>query len=209
MFKKIKKNLIHFSTHGNITEDFVASRREKTRKFRQVIRACFYAHCVVTLLCIAISFIFAFDKSAVIITLSTLVTAWLSFFAAGNSMPLKIVLLVADFALGGAFLGWGAVYGETSLVLCGAVIATSGVFAAASFIAALCKKYLDEIQPRDIRRCDYTKFNDLFSGITTENDVKENDEEITVLPPLTSDMRLLASKLKDILCVDEEENHNA
>ncbi len=205
MFNKIKKNLIHFSSDGsNVTEDFVAARREKTNKFRKVIRICFYVHCAAALLCTGISLVFGSDNAAVVITLAALVCAWLSFFAAGNSMPPKILLFVLDFAVGAGFIVWGAVHGKNAVyTACGIMLCIVGVLACASFIAALCRQFLEEIQPRDIRRTDYTRFDDDVIGYI-ENPDNQSDEMPT-LPPLTSDMRLLADKLRNIICNDDEE----
>lgn len=205
MLNKIKKNLIHFSTSGNVTEDFVASRREKTRKIRKIIKTSFYVHCAVALVCIAIAVIFTTTKTAVWVTISTLVTAWLSFFASGNNMPLKIVLSVADFILGTLFITLGAVYAKISLILCGILVIIAGLFAVASYIAAMCRKYLNEVQPRDIRRTDYTRYDDLFFNSEISTNIEQIDEDPPTLPPLTSDMRLLADKLRDILCTGEKD----
>lgn len=204
MFNKIKKNLIHFSTSGNVTEDFVASRREKTRKIRQVIKACFYVHCGAALLCIAAAFLLTTGKTAVFVTLATLVTAWISFFASGNNMPLKIVLCIADFVFGTLFVTMGTVYTEKVLILCGIFAFIAGLFAVASYIAALCRKYLNEVQPKKIRRTDYTRYEEPVLSTTTENITEETIEDIPSLPPLTSDMRLLADKLRDILYTDND-----
>ncbi len=203
MFNKIKKNLIHFSTSGNVTEDFVASRREKTRKFRQVIKTCFYVHCGVALVCIATAFFLTTGKTAVFVTLATLITAWISFFASGNNMPLKIVLCAADFVLGTLFVTIGGVYTDKVLILCGIFVFIAGLFAVASYIAALCRKYLNEIHPKKIRRTDYTRYEEPVLSTTTENITEEKNEDIPSLPPLTSDMRLLADKLRDVLCTDD------
>lgn len=206
MFNKIKKNLIHFSSDGiNVTEDFVAARRRKNNKFRKVIRTCFYVHCIAALLCAGISLAAGSDNSAVVITAAALVCAWLSFFAAGSSMPPKVILFVLDFTAGAAFIVWGAVHGKNAVyIACGILLAVVGVFACVSFFAALCRQFLEEIQPRDIRRADYTRFEDTDVSDIADSDSQSDD--VPALPPLTSDMRLLADKLRDILCTDDEEN---
>lgn len=204
MINKIKKNLIHFCTHGNITEDFVASRRKKIRKLRKVIRACFYVHCVAALLCFVISFAFGGDNATIIITAAELLLAWLSFFAAGKKMPVKIVLFTLDFAFGSGLITWAVLHTPgTVFFVCGGIVIAAGLFGVASYIAALCKQFLTEYQPRNIRRSDYTLYSDSHSNLIPDQPL-EKEEEIPSLPPLTSEMRLLANKLKEIICDGEK-----
>lgn len=200
MFNKIKKNLIHFCTNGNITEDFVASRRKKVRKLRRVIRACFYVHCVAALLCFVISFAFGTDKATIIITPIALVLAWISFFAAGKNMPVKVVLFTLDFLFGIAMITWGALHSPAAVFTwCGVIMLVAGAFGIAAYIAALCKRFLNEFQPRNLRRADYT----LLSNPNPEKPIDEESQTPVSLPPLTSDMRVLAEKLKEIICDDK------
>lgn len=201
MINKIKKNLIHFTTHGNITEDFVASRREKVCKLRKVIRACFYVHCVAALLCFAISFALGSGGATIIITSAELLLAWLSFFAAGKKTPVKAVLFTLDFVFGAGLITWAALHTPgTVFFICGGIVIAAGLFGVASYVAALCKQFLTEFQPRNIRRTDYTLYSDFHSDLIPEQPLEKEEEEIPSLPPLTSEMRLLANKLKEIIC---------
>ncbi len=205
MISKIKKNLIHFCTSGNVTEDFVASRRRKVQKLRKVIRACFYAHCAAALLCFVISFVFGTGKTAIAITAAALVLAWMSFFAAGKNMPVKIVLFTLDFLFSAALITWGALHTPGAVFfLCGGIVIVAGLFGVASYIAALCKRFLDEFQPRNIRRGDYTLYSDLHFELIPDQPGDKKTEDVPSLPPLTSEMRLLANKLKDIICNDDK-----
>lgn len=205
MVNKIKKNLIHFCTSGNVTEDFVASRRVKVHKLRKMIRACFYVHCAAAILCFLISFAFGSGSTTIVITASALITAWLSFFAAGKNMPLKIVLFILDFVFSAALIT-GGFFSEPSVVffLCGGIAAIEGLIGVASYIAALCKRFLDEFQPRNIRRTDYTLYSDLHFELIPDLPDDKKSEDLPSLPPLTSEMRLLANKLKDIICHDDK-----
>ncbi len=205
MISKIKKNLIHFCTSGNVTEDFVASRRRKVQKLRKVIRACFYAHCAAALLCFVISFVFGSGGAAIAITAASLILAWLSFFAAGKNMPVKIVLFVLDLLFSAVLIIWGAFHDPgVVFILCGVIVLPAGLFGVASYIAALCKRFLDEFQPRNIRRTDYTLYSDLHFELIPDQPGDKKTEEIPSLPPLTSEMRLLANKLKEIICDDDK-----
>ncbi len=205
MINKIKKNLIHFCTSGNVTEDFVASRRIKVRKLRKVIRACFYAHCAAALLCFLISFAFGSGKTTIFITAAALIPAWLSFFAAGKNMPVKIVLFTLDFLFSAALITWGALHKPGAVFfVCGGILVIEGAFGVASYIAALCKRFLDEFQPRNIRRTDYTLYSDMHFELIPDQPGDKKTEDIPSLPPLTSEMRLLANKLKDIICNDDK-----
>ncbi len=205
MINRIKKNLIHFYTHGNITEDFVASRRKKVLKLRRVIRVCFYAHCVAALLCFAISFVFGTDRATIIITAATLILAWLAFFAAGNNMPVKIVLFTGDFLFSAGLITWGALHTPGAVFfICGGIVIVSGLFGIVSYIAALCKQFLAEFQPRNIRRTDYTLYTDMHFDLIPDQPLEKKQEDIPSLPPLTSEMRVLANKLKEIICDNDK-----
>ncbi len=201
MINRIKKNLIHFYTHGNITEDFVASRRRKVLGLRRVIRVCFYEHCVAALLCFAISFAFGIGRATIIITAAALLLAWLAFFAAGNNTPVKVVLFTLDLLFSAGLITWGALHTPGGVFfICGGIMIVSGLFGIASCVAALCKQFLAEYQPRNIRRADYTLYTDMHFDLIPDQPLDKKEEDIPSLPPLTSDMRLLANKLKEIIC---------
>lgn len=70
--------------------------------------------------------------------------------------------------------------------------------AVVSYIAALCRSYLEGFSPRLVRRDDYTLLHSLAPE-TDEIIPSRVGEELPPLPPLTSEMRELAVQLREIL----------
>ncbi len=209
MMYKIKKKLLHFYTSGNVAEDFIASRRRKNAKFRRVIRACFYLHCIVALVCIALSVILCAGFDIVKISVCALASVIFAFFAVGDLEHVKTISCIIDFAFAaGAFVT--SVFGEhkTLYTTCGIMMSVLGLSMIVSGIAGVCKRYLDSVSPYMIRREDYTQVNEEIDDIPDMPDfydipdMPENIEEddIPPMPPPNSKMRELADQVCEIIC---------
>lgn len=202
MIHKIKKKLIHFYTHGNIAEDFVASRRVKVNKFRKLIRACFYLHCAAALLCIVLSILLGAGSTVIYIAVCALLAAWFALFAVGDLLIMKIISPILDFVLAtAAFVASGFVEPKSPLILSGIIMILSGIAAGGAVLVSLCKQFLEEYPPRLVRREDYTLLPS-FGEDAPES--PEQEDELPPLPPLTSEMRELSKQLREILCKEPE-----
>lgn len=201
---KLKKKLIHFYTTGNIAEDFVSSRRRKVAVARRIIRGCFYLHCAAALLCIGLSILFGSGLEVVLITLFTVSAAWVALFAVGDAAYMKLALIAADVLLAAAGYVTGAhVAHKAAFYSCAAVMTIAAPAAVASYVASLCKSYLESYSPRLVRRDDYTLLH-TFAPETDEIIPVRTDVELPPLPPLTSEMRELANQLREVLCAVPE-----
>ncbi len=208
MTYKIKKKLLHFYTSGNVAEDFIASRRRKNAKFRRVIRACFYLHCIVALVCIALSVILCAGFDIVKISVCALASVVFAFFAVGDLEHVKTISCIIDFAFAaGAFVT--SVFGEhkTLYITCGIMMSVLGLSMIVSGIAGACKRYLDSVSPYMIRRDDYTQLNEEIDDIPDMPDFydipdmpESIGEDIPPMPPPNSKMRELADQVCEIIC---------
>lgn len=200
---KIKKKLIHFYTSGNIVEDFVASRRKKVSALRKVIRACFYLHCASALLCIGLSVLLGSAPVVVAITLCTVAAAWMALFAVGGSALMKLLLIAADTAITAAGFTAGALTSfKAAFFSSASVMVITSASAAALYIAARCRDFLEGYSPRLIRRDDYTLLHNFAPE--SEDIALSADDVLPPFPPLTSEMRELAIRLKEILAAPPE-----
>ncbi|MDE7362400.1 MAG: hypothetical protein K2N38_10755 [Oscillospiraceae bacterium] len=201
---KIKKKLIHFYTTGNIAEDFVSSRRKKVTVMRRIIRGCFYLHCAAALLCIGLSILLGSGLEIVLITLFTVLAAWLALFAVGDAALMKLALIAADVLLAAAGYVTGALVEHKAVFFsCAAVMTIAALAAVGSYLTSLCRAYLEGFSPRLVRRDDYTLLHN-FAPETDEIISLRVGDELPPLPPLTSEMRELANQLKEILCAVPE-----
>lgn len=200
---RIKKKLIHFYTTGSIAEDFVSSRRKKVAVMRRIIRGCFYLHCAAALLCIGLSILLGSGLEVVLITLFTVLAAWLALFAVGDPAPVKLALIGADALLAAAGYVAGALAGhKAAFFSCAAVMTLAAASAVVLYVTSLCKSYLEGYSPRLVRRDDYTLLRNLAPE--TDEMLPLRTGELPPLPPLTSEMRELANQLKEILCAPPE-----
>lgn len=213
MMYKIKKKLLHFYTSGNVADDFIAARRRKNAKFRRVIRACFYLHCIVALVCITLSIVLCAGFDIVKISVCALASVVFAFFAVGDLEHVKTISCVIDFAFAaGAFVT--SVFGEhkTLYITCGILMSMLGLSMILSGIAGACKRYLDSVSPYMIRHDDYTRLNseeiddipdmpdlyDLYDIPDMPEDIEV--EDIPPMPPINSRMRELADQVCEIIC---------
>lgn len=202
MIYKIKKKLIHFYTHGNIFEDFVSSRRDKVNLIRRIIRSGFYIHCVIAVLGMLLLIFLGTGLAAIPVVVSLLASAVMSLLAVGDMKPTKAISCCVDLLLSilwfvvGGFAEYGAPF-----IVCGVLLILNTLTALAVCCAGICRSYLESYSPFMVRREDYTMLRN-FSDYTPP----EEQEEIPPLPPLTSEMRELSEKLREILCIHVESN---
>lgn len=204
---EIKKKLIHFYTHGNIAEDFVASRRAKVNKIRRIIRLSFYTHCGLAIIGIALSILFEGGLAIIAAVLCGVVGCGLALLAVGDMKPLKEISCAVDLLL---MITWftASAFAErkSAFVACGVVMALCLLVDFAVLCAAWCRGYLESLNPLLVRREDYTLLRNFTDDIPDE-------EPVTIsLPPLTSEMRELAKQMREVLCAGgrtEETDENA
>lgn len=194
MMYEIKKKLIHFYTHGNIAEDFVASRRAKVNQIRRIIRLSFYVHCGVVIIGIVLSILLKGGLAVIVVVLGAAVSCGLALLAVGDMKPLKEISCVVDLLL---MLVWfiSSAFAErkSAFVACGVVMALCFLGDFAVLCAAWCRGYLESLNPLLVRRDDYTLLRSLTEDSSDEETVKIS------LPPLTSEMRELARQMREVL----------
>lgn len=196
---KIKKKLIHFYTHGNIAEDFVASRREKVNTIRRIIRLAFYTHCVLAIIGIVLSIVLGNVLTVIAAVMCAVVSCGLSLLAVGDMKPLKEISPGTDFVLALAwFIPGGFVERKSAFVACGLVLTLCFLIDAGVFCAAWCREYLEGLNPLLVRREDYTLLRNFSDDLPVEEAA-----EIS-LPPLTSEMRELARAMREIFRESEK-----
>lgn len=160
MMYKTKKKLLHFYTHGNITEDFIAARRAKTAKLRKVIRMCFYLHCVLALVCILLSIIMQAGFDIVKISVCALTSVIFAFFAVGDLEHVKTISCAIDLAFAvGAFVTAAFSPHKALYIVCGILMCVLGASMIASSLAAARKRFLDSVLPGAVQRENYTVLN--------------------------------------------------
>ncbi len=211
MFYRLKKRLLHFTTNGNIAEDFIKSRHGKVRELRRKIRVCFYIHCAAVVLCVGAAVLFGSLPEIIQTAVCTVVSTVFALFAVSDRKHTGLIACVVDAAItAGAVLL--AVFTKNKVVY---VVSGSLMFAALISLIVLaafssCKRFLLEYSPLSIRRDDYTLLNEVGYKLQTDPNHIAPQREIaeTVdfppLPPLTSEMRELADKVRDILLSTEE-----
>lgn len=194
MMYEIKKKLTHFYTHGNIAEDFVASRRAKVNKIRRIIRLLFYVHCALAIIGTVLSILLGGGLAVIAAVLGAVVSCGLALLAVGDMKPLKEISCAVDLLL---MLVWfiSIVFTErkSAFVVCGVVMALCFLGDFAVLCAAWCRGYLESLNPLLVRREDYTLLRSLADNSSDEEPVKIS------LPPLTSEMRELARQMREVL----------
>lgn len=194
MVYKIKKKLVHFYTHGNIAEDFVASRREKVSKIRRLICLMFYIHCGLAIFGIVLPILLGNGLTAIAAVLGAMVSCGLAFLAVGDMMPLKEISCATDLVLTAVwFISSGFAEHKAAFVVCGVITALSLLADCVVLCAAWCRWYLEGLNPLLVRREDYTLMRSLTADLPAE------DEPEVTLPPLTSEMRELARQMREVI----------
>lgn len=194
MMYEIKKKLMHFYTHGNIAEDFVASRRIKVNKIRNIIRLLFYAHCALAIIGISLSILLKGGLAIIAVVLGAAVSCGLALLAVGDMKPLKEISCAADLLLMSVwFVSSAFTERKSAFVVCGVVMALCFLGDFVVLCAAWCREYLESLNPLLVRREDYTLLRSLTEDLPDEETVKIS------LPPLTSEMRELARQMREVL----------
>lgn len=207
MMYEIKKKLIHFYTHGNIAEDFVASRRTKVNMIRRIIRLSFYTHCGLSIIGIVLSVLLGGGLAVVATVLCGVLGCGLALLAVGDMKPLKEISCGVDLLLTITwFVSSAFAEQKSAFVTYGVVMLICSLVDFAVLCAAWCRGYLESLNPLLVRREDYT----LLRNFT--DDLPDEEPVIISLPPLTSEMRELAKQMREVLCggeKSEENNENA
>lgn len=198
MLDDIKKQLIHFCTHGNVIDDFVASRRKKARRLRAVIHVCFYVQCAAAAGCILTALLMHASGAAAII-IGSLLTCAVAFLALGGDTAEKTILYLLDLVYAViCFIAGGSGAGSTFFA-CGGIMLAAAAAALCSFFAAYLRQYLMEFSPLAITKSDYTRLSTAF----TENAPPAEKAALMQPPPLPepqrSELRALSDRLAETL----------
>ncbi|MCH5196233.1 MAG: hypothetical protein J1F28_05940 [Oscillospiraceae bacterium] len=207
MFDKTKKKLIHFHTSGNIAEDFVASKKKKSRRLAAVIRLCFFGHLIGGAVCAAACYIFDRD-SFVTLVLCAVIETVIAFFAAGGEMTTKASLVGIDLILAAA----GTIKAVSSagnerilyFVFGGAAI-LGAILAVAEMIAAHLRDYLLDFPAEKLKTEDVTPIEEKGAELSpiSPSELIGRIEGVEKKPlnvaPKLSEMRKIAIKLNNIL----------
>lgn len=200
MNKFIEKKLLHFFTTGNIYEDFAAARQKKNALLRRVIRMCFYVHCAAAIVCIILAAVLGAGAGIIAVALCEVLLAGLAFLAVGDMMLMKILLCGADAAFTVAMFVTGAlVEHKNAFITVGVITIFITLFAAAAFLAAVAKAYLESFSPLSIRREHYTLLPNLGGDLPADTSEEEAEPKI-VLPPPRTEVQILSDRLREILC---------
>lgn len=197
MLDDIKKQLIHFCTHGNVIEDFVASRRKKARRLRAVVHICFYAQCASALGCILAAVLMHAAGAAAII-IGALLACAVAFFALGGDTAEKTILYLLDLVYAVICFIAGASGAGGAFFVCGGIMLAAAAAALCGFFAAYLRQYLMEFSPLSLTKSDYTRLSTAF----TENEPLP-EPQLMQPPPLPeqprSELRALADRLSETL----------
>lgn len=197
MLDDIKKQLIHFCTHGNVIEDFVASRRKKARKLRAVVHICFYAQCAAALGCILAAVLMHAAGAAAII-IGALLACAVALFALGGDTAEKTILYLLDLVYAVICFIAGASGAGSAFFVCGGIMLAAAAAALCGFFAAYLRQYLMEFSPLSLTKSDYTRLSTAF----TENEPLP-EPQLMQPPPLPeqprSELRALADRLSEAL----------
>lgn len=200
MNKFIENKLLHFFTTGDIYEDFAAARQRKNALLRRVIHLCFYAHCAAALVCIILAAALGAGAGVIAVAVCEVLLAGLAFLAVGDMMLMKILLFGADAVFTAAMFVTGAfVERKNAFITVGVITIFMALFAAAAFLAAAAKAYLESFSPLSIRREHYTLLPNLGGDIPDDFSEEETEPKI-VLPPPRTEVQILSDRLREILC---------
>lgn len=221
MNKSIKNKLLHFYTSGNIYDDFAESRTKKTAKLRQIIRACFYAHCAAAVLCIVLAAVLHAGLGIIAVTVCEVILATMAFLAVGDMTLMKTLLFCGDLAFAAAMFITGTLSDtKAPFFAVGAVSIVAALIAIGAFFAALCKIFLECFSPLAIRREHYTLLPNFSSDTSNDNPDMPYDpdardmqdahdaaapEETVTVPAPRSEFQILADKLKEIFHAPKKE----
>lgn len=215
MFYGLKKRLLHFSTNGNIAEDFIKARHVKVKALRRKIRICFYIHCAAVVLSVGAAVVFGTLADIIQTAVCAVASTLFALFAASDRKNTGVIACAAD-ALFTAAAVLMAIFTErkTAYIASGALMLIALVSMIVQTVLNSCKRFLLDYSPLSIRRDDYTLLNEVGYKLRTstnrapqsviaENEIR-SEGDIPPLPPLTSEMRELAGKVRDILTAADQ-----
>ena len=160
MMYKTKKTRLYISASDNAAEDSFAARRAKTAKLRKIIRTCFYLHCIVAVVCIALSIILSAGFDIAKVSVCTITSVVFAFFAVGDLEHVKTISCVINFTFAaGAFITAALGQHKLLFIVCGILMTMLGIAMIISNIAASRKRALDNISPFMLRREKRTQQN--------------------------------------------------
>lgn len=182
MNKSIEKKLLHFFTGGNIQEDFAASRKRKTSKLRQLIRACFYAHFAAAVICITLAAVLRAGTGGIVaVSLCEVLLLGLAFLAVGDMTLIKTLLCCGDTAFTAAMFVTGALLSNDAnkapFFAVGAISVVTTLCALTAYYAAMCREFLDNFSPLAIRREHYTLLPQLAGDAANKASDDAPDED--------------------------------
>lgn len=184
MYKTNKMRLQLYKT-DNASEDSFASRRARTAKLRNIIRACFYLHCIAALICIALSIILSAGFDIVKVCVCTITSVVFAFFAVGDLEHVKAISCVIDFTFAaGAFITAALGKNKPLFIVCGIFMAILGISMIVSSIAASRKRALDNNPPFMLHRDKQQQNN--YSAYPDYDDIPDMPEDYIIESPLVS-----------------------
>lgn len=207
MFDETKRRLIHFCTHGNVIDDFVASRRKKAHRLRLIIHVCFYAQAAAALGCILTALLLHAQAAAAIVIGSLLALA-VAFFALGGDTAEKTILYLLDLVYAVICFIVGASGGGAAFFACGWIMLVAAAAALCGFFAAYFRQYLMEFSPLSLQKSDYTRLSTAFTQNEPQAPVQLMQPPPIPEPP-RSELRVLADKFNSILTAAKQEQTHA
>ncbi len=208
MMRNTKKSPLLLNTHDGISTA-TAERRTKIAKLRAVIRACFYLHCALALVCIILSIAFAAGYDIIKVSVCALTSVVFAFFAVGDLEHINIISLVIDFvfAAGGYIL---SIFGEhkTLFLICRISMTVLVVASILSVIASSRKRALQEaafsMLRREKRSPQPRQQEEEFDDIPDMPEDLIIEEPLPEIPPQpVGKMRELADRVCEILCGEQ------
>lgn len=216
MMYKTNKKLLHFYTNSSVADDSFAARRAKTAKLRKVIRTCFYLHCVVAVICIALSIILCAGFDIVKVCVCTLTSVVFAFFAVGDLEHVKTISCVIDFTFAaGSFVSAALGQHKPLYITCGILMTILGISMIVSNIAAHLKRSLDSSSPFIMRRESRSQPSSGYDDLPEIDDIPDMPEDYIIElpapppppPPQTGKMRELANQVCEIICGESNKNN--
>lgn len=195
MINNIKKRLIHFYTSGNITEDFVAHRRKKTKELRRLIHICFYAQCALAVLSVIFAAVLGAGAGIVAVIIGAVAAIAMALFALGGGYMEKTILYLLNLVYSViCFIVGAATENGSPFTACGVIMLIAAVFALTGYFASYFREYLMDFSPLAITRSDYTR----LANFSDPEPVAPKEPPIPPAPP-KSELKLLSEQLKGIL----------
>lgn len=198
---RIQKKLLHFTTDGsNPARDFAAARARKIRKLRQAANACFYIHlaagvCCVIAAAVGLGICAAFG----IIAAAVLAVCVVSFLALVRTPLAKAVVYIADLCCVVGCIAAGVITAKTAFFICGCFMLLAAAASLCGFFVGSFRQFLAGFDPGDLTPEYYTTVKKAAADERVVVLPKPEPAPPAPLPPVRSEMELLAEKLARIL----------